>query len=295
MPKWLASSSSEPKAFSPRLIGANVSETPPRNIRLLLSYDGTDFRGFAESEGVSTVMGELRAAIERVVREPVELTGAGRTDAGVHAWGQVLSGLLPADTDLDRLAYSVNQMCGPTISIRELGWAESDFSARFSATSRTYRYDIWNHRSRHPLLARTTWHVPGQLDIEAMNQGAMHLLGEHDFSSFCRRPKQSLGYPERSLVRQLEVARWDHVDHSDPDLAPLLRFEITATSFCHQMVRSIVGTLIEVGQSRRTVDSIAETLAARDRAAAGSVAPPKGLVLWAVDFSGSRWDSRDDG
>jgi tRNA pseudouridine38-40 synthase len=268
-----------------------VSETAARNIRLLVAYDGTDFRGFAESDGVLTVMGELRRAIERVVRVPVDLTGSGRTDAGVHAWGQVVSGLVPVDTDLGRLAHGVNRMCGPAITIREFGWAEDDFSARFTATARTYRYDAWNDPAPNPLLARTTWHIPGSLDVEAMNQGAAHLLGENDFTSFCRRPKPAPGYPERSLVRRLMVARWAHVDRTDPDRAPLLRFEITSTSFCHQMVRSIVGTLVEVGRGRRTAGSVAETLAALNRASAGPVAPPTGLVLWAVDFSGSRWDS----
>jgi tRNA pseudouridine38-40 synthase len=271
-----------------------VSETAPRNIRLLLAYDGTDFRGFAESEGVTTVLGKLTAAIERVVRCPVELTGSGRTDAGVHAWGQVVSGLLPADTDLGRLRHSVNRMCGPALSIREIEWAEGTFSARFSATARTYRYDVWNHHAPHPLLARITWHVPGALDVDAMNHAAEHLLGEHDYSSFCRRPKPAPGQPERSLVRRLKAVHWARVNPGDPDQEPLIRFEITATSFCHQMVRSIVGTLVEVGQGRRTPESVAETLEARDRAAAGAVAPPTGLVLWSVDFSGSRWDSGGD-
>ncbi len=272
----------------------NVSETAPRNVRLVLAYDGTDFRGFAESDGVTSVMGELRTAIERIVRDPVELTGAGRTDAGVHAWGQVVSGLLPGDTDLGRLAHSVNRMRGPALSIREIEWAENDFSARFSATARTYRYGVWNSNAPHPLLARTTWHVPGELDVDEMNAGAVHLLGEHDFSSFCRRPKPAPGHSERSLVRQLKTARWAYVDRADPDHASLIRFEITATSFCHQMVRSIVGTLVEVGRGRRTATSVAGTLVARDRAAAGAVAPPTGLVLWSVDFSGKRWDSGGD-
>jgi len=271
-----------------------VSETSPRNIQLLIAYDGTDFRGFAESDGVLTVMGELRSAMERIVREPIALTGSGRTDAGVHAWGQVVSGLLPGDTDLGRLAHSVNRMCGPAITIREADWADDTFSARFSATARTYRYDVWNDRAPNPLLARTSWHVPGALDVEAMNEGAAHLLGENDFSSFCRRPKDTPGYPERSLVRQLKGARWARVDRTEPDWAPLIRFEITSSSFCHQMVRSIVGTLVEVGHGRRTAGSVAETLAAQDRASAGPVAPPNGLVLWAVDFSGSRWDSGED-
>ena len=263
------------------------------NVRLTVAYDGGGFHGFAESDGVRTVMGDLRRAIETVTRGPVDLTGAGRTDAGVHAWGQVVSGFIRADTDLRRLVRSVNAMCAPAVSIRDAQWTTEDFSARFSATARTYLYTLWNDPAPNPLLAARSWHVPHPLDLDAMNEGAAHLLGEHDFSSFCRRPKPAPGFDEPSLVRHLHAARWVQADHDPFDQwgARLLRFEITASSFCHQMVRSIVGTLVEVGLGRRAAESIAATLAARDRAAAGQVAPPTGLVLWSVDYSGERWDA----
>ncbi len=258
-----------------------------RNARLTVAYDGTSFRGFAESVGVRTVMGVVRAAVETVVREPVVLTGAGRTDAGVHAWGQVISGVLPADTDLARLQRSINTMCAPDVAARDIGWAPEDFSARFSATGRTYRYDVWNDAAPNPLLAGRAWHVPHPLDVEAMNSAATSLLGEHDFSSFCRRPKPAEGMVEPSLVRHLRAAHWEHVGGFDR----LHRFEITASSFCHQMVRSIVGTLVDVGLGRRPATSVPAVLAARDRDAAGRVAPPTGLTLWSVDYSGVRWDA----
>ncbi|MBV1893286.1 MAG: tRNA pseudouridine(38-40) synthase TruA [Ilumatobacteraceae bacterium] len=260
-----------------------------RNVRLLVAYDGTDYNGFSENADVTTVMGELRAAIERIVRCSVDLTCAGRTDAGVHGWGQVVSGQLPATTDLGRLAHSVNRMCGPSISVREADWVDDEFSARFSATGRTYYYDVWNHLAPNPLLARTSWHVPRPLNLEDMNDAASRLLGEHDFSSFCRRPKPGPGFPERSLVRHLKVAQWTQIE--GPEAASRLRFEITATSFCHQMVRSIVGTLVDVGLGRRTIESVAAALLAKDRSAAGAIAPPTGLVLWSVDYSGLRWDA----
>jgi len=265
-----------------------VSET--RNVRLTVAYDGDEFRGFAESDGVRTVLGELRRAVETVVRCPVELTGAGRTDAGVHGWGQVISGELPTATDLRRLERSLNGLCGPAISVRDVAWAEESFSARFSATGRTYRYHVWNHRAANPLLAGTTWHVALPLDLAAMNLAAASLLGEHDFSSFCRRPKPAAGFDEPSLVRRLHTARWMRADDDQWETS-LLRFEITASSFCHQMVRSIVGTLVDVGLGRRGADSITATIAAQDRNAAGQVAPPTGLVLWSVDYSGERWDA----
>jgi tRNA pseudouridine38-40 synthase len=261
-----------------------------RNVRLTVAYDGTDFRGFAESDGVRTVLGELRRAIETVVRCPVELSAAGRTDAGVHGWGQVVSGELPAATELRRLERSINGLCGPDIAVRAVEWADGSFSARFSATGRTYRYHVWNDPAPNPLLARTTWHVPQHLDVAAMNLGAELLLGERDFSSFCRRPKPTEGFDEPTLVRRLRTARWTQIEH-DQWGSPVLRFEITASSFCHQMVRSIVGTLVDIGLGRRGAGSIPATLAARDRNAAGQVAPPRGLVLWSVDYSGERWDA----
>lgn len=261
-----------------------------RNVRLIVAYDGTDFRGFAESDGVRTVLGELRRAMETVVRCPVELTGAGRTDAGVHGWGQVVSGELPTSTDLGRLQRSINSMCRPDISVRDAAFVDSTFSARFSATGRTYRYHVWNSSTPNPLIARSSWHVPLALDLAAMNLAAAGLHGERDFSSFCRRPKPPAGVDEPSLVRHLHVARWAPADDSQWG-APLLRFEITASSFCHQMVRSIVGTLVDVGLGRRRADSIPATLAARDRNAAGQVAPSTGLVLWSVDYHGERWDA----
>ena len=261
-----------------------------RNARLTVAYDGTDFRGFAESDGVRTVMGELRRAVETIVRCPVDLAVAGRTDAGVHGWGQVVSGELPASTDLRRLERSVNGLCAPELSVRDAAWVDASFSTRFSASGRTYRYHVWNDPAPNPLLVRAAWHVPHELDVAAMDEGAASLVGEHDFSSFCRRPKPGAGYDEPSLVRHLQSAQWAVAD-TDQWGSSLLRFEITASSFCHQMVRSIVGTLVDVGLGRRRADSLAATLAALDRNAAGQVAPPTGLVLWSVDYSGERWDA----
>lgn len=290
------------------------------NVALTVAYDGTDFHGFAESPDVATVMGTLRATLEQILQVSLDLTAAGRTDAGVHGWGQVVTGRLPGTADLDRLQRSVNRMCAPWIAIRSATWVDDSFDARFSATSRAYRYDVWNHPQPNPLVARTTWHVVEPLDLTAMNAAADHLLGQHDFASFCRRPKVADDQPEKSLVRILRRARWTRValddltdftgftgftgatdftdvtdvaDLRDPAAGPpaLLRFDVAATSFCHQMVRSIVGTLVDVGRGRRAPDSIPAILAALDRSAAGPVAPPSGLVLWHVGYDGTRWDA----
>lgn len=256
-----------------------------RNARLLVAYDGRSFHGSAASPGVRTVMGVLTEVIVRVTRHPTELTAAGRTDAGVHAWGQVVSGHLPATTDLGRLQRSLNRLCAPDLAVREITWAPPDFDARFSATSRTYRYDAWNDPVPNPLMADRTWHVPVDLDLQRMSAASVELLGEHDFTSFCRRPKASPGDAPPSLVRLVQAASWQRIDDG-----PLLRFEIGASSFCHQMVRSIVGTLVDVGAGRLD-RTIAEILAAGDRHAAGRVAPPTGLVLWHVGYDGRRWDA----
>jgi tRNA pseudouridine38-40 synthase len=272
----------------------DVSERELRNVRLLVAYDGTDFRGFAESDGVRTIMGALTEAVARITRvsvESLELVGSGRTDAGVHGWGQVVNGLIPAHTDLYRLTASINALLRPEISVRAPEWVEPDFSARFSATSRTYRYDIWNDRSPNPLLARHAWHLGPPLDVDAMNSAALDLLGDHDFSSFCRKPKPGPGYDEPSMQRRLQAAHWTSEPWHDLNPSPLLRFEVRATSFCHQMVRSIVGTLVDVGFGRLAADSMPAILAARHRNAAGQVAPPHGLTFHAVSFHGLRWDA----
>ena len=167
------------------------------------------------------------------------------------------------------------------------------FDARFSAVERRYRYSILRRPLPDPLRRHTVWHVPAPLDLARMRLACDPLIGEHDFSSFCRRPKPATGHPEPSLVRRLQLARWARLEtgHWESSVGGQLRCEITATSFCHQMVRSIVGTLVDVGLGRRSAESITATLAARDRNAAGQVAPPTGLVLWSVDYRGERWDA----
>ena len=257
-----------------------------RRVRFLVAYLGTGFRGFAPNHGVRTVMGELGAAVRTVVRSPVELTGAGRTDAGVHAWGQVLSGDLPAATDLGDLQRRLNKMCAPDISVRSIEWMAADFDARFSATSRRYRYHVWNDPSPNPLLADLSWHVHRPLDLEPMRLAVESLLGEHDFGSFCRRPKMPAGMEPASLVRIIHEAAWSRVDDT-----PMLRFDIAGSAFCHQMVRSIVGTTVDVGIGRIPHTRMATILQARSREAAGSVAPPTGLILWEVGYDGDRWDA----
>jgi len=249
--------------------------------KLLVAYDGTGFRGFARNEGVRTVMAVLTDAISLVVRAPVELTGAGRTDAGVHAWGQVVSGELSESVDLEGLVRRLNKLCAPDVAVRSAEWVSDDFDARFSALWRHYRYDVWNAPTPNPLLGGRVWWVSRPLDVRAMQSACPALIGEHDFSSFCRRVKVGDDEPEKSRVRRVNSARWTAVDIDHPGQ---LRFEIRANAFCHQMVRSIVGTLIDVGTGTIAGNRLRAILEARTREAAGQVAPPQGLTLWEVGY-----------
>ena len=257
-------------------------DAPAVRVRLLVAYDGSAFHGFALNRDVPTVAGALSGAISRVLGHEVVLTAAGRTDTGVHAWGQVVSFDAPADgLDLARLQRSINGLCGPSIAVRAAEVAAPDFDARFSAVWRRYRYTVLNEAAPDPFFAATTWHVEPPLDLRVLRLACDPLIGEHDFSSFCRRRKPAEGEPPATLVRRVVSARWDEVG------APgrrLLRFEITANAFCHQMVRSLAGTLVEVGLGKRSAGSILGTLRARDRATAGQLAPPHGLCLWEVGY-----------
>ena len=241
--------------------------------RLVVAYDGTDFHGFAKQVDQRTVAGVLKDAIERVVRSEVELACAGRTDAGVHAWGQVVSFAVAPNTDLVRLRTSLNGMLGPEVVVRDASIAPPDFDARHSARWRAYQYTIVNWPVSDPFRARYAWHVPAPLDLRALRLAADPFVGEHDFASFSRKG------PEGSTqVRRVTASEW--VDLGDG----ILRYDIRANAFCWQMVRSIVGTMVEVGVGKKRPGDILSIMRAGDRAAAGQVAPAHGLSLWKVGY-----------
>jgi tRNA pseudouridine38-40 synthase len=244
----------------------------PVRVRMTVAYDGAGFKGFFANEGVKTVGGTLAGAIRKVLGYPIELKCAGRTDKGVHAWGQVVS--FDAEEfglDLAGLQRSLNRMLGPAIVVRDAQKAHSAFDARRSAVGRRYRYTVLNRPVPDPFLARTSWHVTDTLDVRAMRLACDPIIGEHDFSSFCRLPDE-----DASLVRTVRDARWVDLGES------VLRFDIEAVAFCHQMVRSLVGTMVDVGRGRKKAGDVAGILRAADRAAAGQPAPPHGLCLWEV-------------
>jgi tRNA pseudouridine38-40 synthase len=269
--------------------------------RLLIAYDGAAFRGFAIQPEVPTVAGALRSALQRTARlsEPPVITCAGRTDAGVHARGQVVHvDLPPIPYDAAGLARAINRQVAPEIVVRQADEVGEDFDARRSATGRTYRYLVWNAPGPDPLLARIAWHVRDPLDLVAMRTASDVLLGRHDFRSFCRRPPGT--DPAEPIVRRVTRAQWS-IDQGPEAIdangvspitgetpARLLRFDIAASSFCHQMVRSLVGSLVEVGRGRENSAGLMERLRAVSRHQMPDPAPAAGLCLVSVDYTGER-------
>ena len=259
--------------------------------RLRVAYDGSGFRGFAAQNGHRTVGGALAEALGRVTQIEVALTCAGRTDAGVHALDQVVHFDLPARVaaKLDPAAVmrSVNRQLAPAIVVREAGEVPLTFSARRSATGRTYRYLVVNGPVADPLLANVAWHVADPLDLRTMSAAADALVGEHDFRAFCRRAPGTTA--DDPIFRRVTDARWSLVDGSRgkalvPAVGRLLAFEIVANAFCHQMVRSLVGTLVDVGRGKKRASDITWILRSADRQQASQPAPPGGLTLMAVEY-----------
>ncbi|MCC5952170.1 MAG: tRNA pseudouridine(38-40) synthase TruA [Acidimicrobiia bacterium] len=277
-----ASSADHPADSSDERAGTSAGPLdagPTDRVAMTLAYDGTGFRGFAHQRDQRTVAGVLAAAVERVAGVPVEITCAGRTDAGVHARAQVVTFDLPVDgVTPERLVSGVNGLCAPEIVVRSARLVADGFDARRSALWRRYRYSVLNAPAPDPFLAATTWWVAEPLDVRSMTLACDPFIGEHDFSSFCRRPKVPAGVEPPSLVRRVIDLRWERA----PD--EVLHLWIEASSFCHQMVRSVVGTLVEVGRGKRRAGEMAGVIRARDRHAAGQMAPAQGLCLWEVGY-----------
>jgi tRNA pseudouridine38-40 synthase len=241
-------------------------------LRLTVEYDGTAFSGFQWQPDARTVAGILEGALSRLLGENVKITAAGRTDAGVHASGQVVSLATESHFPLERLSLALNAMLPDDCSVREVAVVAAEFSARFSARERTYVYAMLNGLRPSALLARYAWHVARPLDLEAMRSGAAHFLGKHDFRSVATVPSDSSSVRE---IRRLTIEGHDE----------LLRVEIAGDGFLQHMVRSIVGILAECGLGRRDPASLPALLAARDRTAGGSTAPPHGLCFAGVRYA----------
>ena len=262
--------------FDPEEVAVETPAAPSGplvRVRLLVAYDGRRFKGFAPNRQVRTVAGVLTEALEKWLGHSVVLTCAGRTDSGVHAWGQVVHFDTSAtDVDCVALQRSLVKMLAPEVVVREAGVVDASFDARRTAIGRRYRYTVLNRPVPDPFLAGLAWHVEEPLDVRSMQLGCDPLIGEHDFSSFCRRPPVE----GASMTRRVRWAEWQELGDG------LLRFDIEASAFCHQMVRSLVGTLVAVGRGKKRAGDMAWILRSGDRQLAGQPAPPDGLVLWEV-------------
>jgi tRNA pseudouridine38-40 synthase len=244
-----------------------------RTLKLLLEYDGTAYQGWQIQATGPTIQGVLEEKLAVLLRSPVRVTAAGRTDAGVHALGQVVSFRTESTMPVARLLRGLNALLPRDIAVRGGEEVPEGFDARRSARGKLYRYRLWNTPERSAFQGPYAWHVPRPLDLDAMREAAQALLGEHDFSAF-RAADCPAKNPVR-LLRRLEILETG---------GPLLDLEIEATAFLKHMVRNIVGTLVEVGQGKRPAESLAGLLASRDRTHAGATAPPHGLFLVEIRY-----------
>lgn len=263
--------------------------------RIDLAYDGAGLYGFAHQPSLTTVTGLLRATLQEMLQleEPPLIIGAGRTDTGVHAFGQVIHVDLPdplfrdpRTPEQDRLARALNLQLKGQIRIVRAQRAAPDFHARFSALWREYRYLVLE--TTPPALAlhdAWSWSVQGPLDVDAMNRAATAVLGTHDFRAFCRRPVDKT--PDEPLVRHVLSAKWERLVDTwqmSPERAPVVRLTIRAESFCHNMVRSLTSTMVAIGAGRLPETEVAVRLLSHERLQLPAPAPAQGLSLIAVGY-----------
>ena len=293
-----------------------MANTSLRRARLLVAYDGSTFHGFAKNPEVPTVEGALTEALEKITQTDIHLVAAGRTDAGVHARGQVLSLDLPTRTKIDSLPKKLNALCGPHIAVREAAWTDASFHARFSAIWRHYRYTVLNAATPDPFLATTAWHLHQPLDVRPMQLACDAVMGERDFSAFCRKPVST---GTSSNESSNDVDECDESDGAATDVGAsrvnatgvagqarkpasmkryvmkatwkrtgdLVEFEVRANAFCHQMVRSLVGTFVDIGLGRRSASDMMALIRSGRRQDASPIAPAHGLCLWEVGYPAS--------
>jgi len=242
-----------------------------RNVKLIIEYDGANYAGWQIQPNGVSIQQVVQDAIASITGEQVKLIGSGRTDAGVHASGQCANFATNSEIPAAALAHAINTKLPPDIAIVRAEDAPPDFHARYSAKSKTYRYTIFNRDMRSPLNRNRAVHVREKLDLKSMQTAAAQLIGTHDFAAFRSKPTP------KSSVRTVICAAAARHGH-------LMEITITANGFLYNMMRAIVGTLIEIGLGKRGADSIEMLLETRDRALAGPTAPPQGLCLLGVDY-----------
>ncbi len=248
-----------------------------RTVKLTISYDGTDFAGWQLQPRQRTVQGVLEAGLGKLLGRPVRVTAAGRTDAGVHAEGQVVSLPLEASQRLPEKAFvsGLNGLLPPDVAVRSAEFVPAGFDARRASRGKLYRYRLLNQPYRSPLQRRTHWELYQPLDVPAMDAAAMHFLGEHDFSAF-----RAADCPAKTTVRRL-----DRVSVQASPAERELVIDVRGTAFLKHMVRNLVGTLTLVGRHRLRPEDIPRLIAGRDRRRSGPTAPAHGLCLVEVYYA----------
>ena len=243
-----------------------------RHVTLVVQYDGTEFAGFQIQPDVPTVQGELQLALSRLLQQPTQLWGASRTDAGVHAMGQVVLFETESPLPVERLPHALNAILPRAVSVVSAIEAPEGFHPRYSAVGKLYSYRILNRRLPSPFIERYAWRIERPLVLDDMRDAGRDLIGEHDFAAFC-----AAGSSVHDTVRRV-----DRLDvHREGDL---LEFFISGNGFLYKMVRIIVGTLVEVGLGRRRPGDVEGILLRRDRTQAGRTAPAQGLSLVKVEY-----------
>ena len=265
----------------------------PRTLKLTIAYDGTDYAGWQRQANAVTIQQVLEDEIDAIVGAHNPLNAAGRTDAGVHAAAQVASITIDHDISCDDLLRALNaRLKTGAIRIRSIEEMPPRWDARIFAKGKTYRYAIWNGPPPNPFIRHVVWHVPYTLDLDRMQRAAAILIGEHDFAAFKGRGTDVLTTRRRVLSAEI-VEMNIHTDQpvavSPLDSATeadgrLLRFEISGTGFLRHMVRTIVGTLVDIGRGNMTVEDMRAILESKERADTGQTAPAQGLMLWKVDY-----------
>jgi tRNA pseudouridine38-40 synthase len=262
---------------------ASEYKRPVRHIRLLVEYDGTGLCGWQRQDNGPTVQGHLEAALAKLLAHEVTVIGASRTDAGVHARGQVASFRTERAIPLHGIRRGLNSLLPPAIAIVEASDAQDDFHPRFSATGKHYRYLLLARPDRSPRWRDRAWHHPAPLDREAMRAAAAALIGEHDFAAF-----RAAGCTARRTTRRVDRIAIDEVPGELPGEHGLVALDVVGNAFLRNMVRIVVGTLVEVGEGRRPIGQVAEILASKDRTRAGITAPAHGLELVSVRYDGRK-------
>ena len=247
-----------------------------RNLKLVLSYDGTEFSGWQIQPGAATIQGALALAIGRVTGENILPQGSGRTDAGVHALGQVASFGTQSPIPPENLVIALNDILPGAIRVLEASEAPGEFHARKSARAKTYRYRMYRGAICSPFIARYVWHYPYPLDEDQMQEVAGMIVGEHDFTSFAAVDSER-GREEMSNVRQIFSSSWER--QSDEFV-----YTVRGNGFLHHMVRNLVGTFVLAGKGALRASDLTRILEARSRSAAGATAPASGLCLVNVEY-----------